>query len=293
MAKFQKVGITGIGLIGGSLALDIKKRKIAKTVVGFSRRQSTLEKAKAIGLVDACFSNFEDGIKDIDLLVLATPIGVIKEYFLKIKKHNPGLLVTDVASVKSPVVKDAIRILGKDSNFVGSHPIAGSDRSGIDAVRKNLFEGKFVIITPCRYTKGENISKIQDFWAALGSTTVILSPEEHDRLLALTSHIPHFIVYLLLSLFDKFKDKSTLLPCIGTGFIDTTRIGGSSPEMWAEIFIANRKNILGYLSEFKQNMSDIVEILKEGDVKRLTEKLAGYKKVRDELDEKRENFQGS
>lgn len=284
--KFQKIGITGMGLIGGSLALEIKKRKLAERVIGFSRRQSTLEIAKTRGLIDMYCTNFEEGIKDIDLLVIATPVGVIKDYFLKIKKNNPSLLVTDVASVKEPIVRDAIRILGKDSNFVGSHPISGSDKSGIDAVSENLFERKFVIITPCKYTKKENISKITNLWTSLGATAIILSPEEHDRLLALTSHLPHFIVYLLLSLFKKVKDKEKIFPCIGSGFRDTTRIGKSSPEMWAEIFISNRKNLLKYLTEFEHNMCEMIKILKEGNIKKMTEELTILKKVRDELDGK-------
>ena len=291
MTDFKTIGITGLGLIGGSLALEIKKRNIAERVVGFSRRHSTLEKAKLEGLIDEYFTDFEDGIKKIDLLVLATPVSVIKDYFLKIKRTHPSLLVTDVASVKEKIVKESIKILGRDSNFVGSHPIAGSDKSGIEAVQENLFEGKFVIITPCKYTKEENIEKIKGLWEKVGSIPVFLSPEEHDRLLTLTSHAPHLIVYLLLSMMGKVRDKRHLLPCIGPGFLDTTRIGKSSPELWAEIFIYNRKNLLNYLSKFEKNISEIEKILRKSDVEKLTEKLTCFKKVRDEIDEKGKNIQ--
>ncbi|MCM8777714.1 MAG: prephenate dehydrogenase/arogenate dehydrogenase family protein [Candidatus Omnitrophica bacterium] len=287
MTLFKTIGITGLGLIGGSLALEIKKRNVAETVVGFSRRHSTLEKAKTQGLIDEYFTNFETGIKNLDLLIIATPVGVIKDYFLRIKKVSPSVLVTDVASVKEKIVNDAVKILGKDSNFVGSHPIAGSDKSGIEAAQRNLFEGKFVIITPCKYTKKENILKIKNFWETIGAKTILISPEEHDRLLALTSHLPHFIVYLLLSLLKENKDRDILLSCIGTGFLDTTRIGKSPPELWAEIFIANRKNLLKHLSEFEKNLSEMTKILKEGNIQKLTEKLISFKKVRDELDGKR------
>lgn len=290
MAKFGKIGITGLGLIGGSLALEIKKRKLAEKVIGFSRRHSTLEKAKSQGLIDYYYTNFEDGIRETDFLIIATPVDVIRDYLLKIKKNNPSILVTDVASVKSEVVKDAIKILGRNSNFVGSHPIAGSEKGGIESVRENLFENKFVIITPCRYTKKENVEKIKEFWIDIGSIPVILSPEEHDRLLALTSHIPHLIVFLLLSLFEKIKDKDSLLPCIGSGFLDTTRIGSSSPELWAGIFISNKKNILKYLYKFEKNLSEMGKIIRKGDKKKLTDKLTTFKKVRDEINAKRQNI---
>ncbi len=293
MTKFKTIGITGLGLIGGSLALEIKRRNVAERVVGFSRRYSTLEKAKAQGLIDEYFTDFERGIKNLDLLIIATPVSVIKDYFLKINKVHPFLLVTDVASVKEKIVKEAVEILGRDSNFVGSHPIAGSDRSGIESAQKNLFEGKFVVITPCEYTKKENVSKIQDFWIALGAKTILISPEKHDRLLALTSHLPHFIVYLLLSLLEEIEDRDFLLPCIGTGFLDTTRIGKSSPELWAEIFIANRENLLNYIAEFEKNLSEMIKILEERDFQKLTEKLVRFKKVREEIDGKSQNIQRS
>ncbi|MCM8830323.1 MAG: prephenate dehydrogenase [Candidatus Omnitrophica bacterium] len=283
MTRFKTIGIVGIGLIGGSLALEIKKRGIAEKVVGFSRRHSTLEKAKTLGLIDEYFINFDDGIKNIDFLVIATPISAIKEYFLRINKVYPSILVTDVASVKEKIVKEAVEILGRDSNFVGSHPIAGSDKSGIEAIQKNLFKDKFVVITPCKYTKEENILKIKDFWESLGAKTILISPEEHDRLLAITSHLPHFIVYLLLSLLEESNNRNLLLSCIGTGFLDTTRIGKSSPELWAEIFIANRENLLKYLSKFEKILSAMVKILKEGNIEELTRKLYSFKKIRDEL----------
>ncbi|HOL22933.1 MAG TPA: prephenate dehydrogenase/arogenate dehydrogenase family protein [bacterium] len=287
MARFKTIGITGLGLIGGSLALEIKRRNVAEKVVGFSRRKTTLEKAKSKGIIDVYFTDFDTGIKNLDLLIIATPVDIIKDYFLRVKKVNPSLLTTDVASVKEKIVKEAVEILGRDSNFVGSHPIAGSDRSGIEAIQENLFENKFVIITPCEYTKKENISKIEDFWIALGAKTILISPEEHDRLLALTSHLPHFIVYLLLSLLEEVKDRNFLLPFIGTGFLDTTRIGKSSPELWAEIFIANRENLLNYIAEFEKNLSEIIKILEERDLQKLTEKLIRFKKVREEIDGKR------
>jgi prephenate dehydrogenase len=287
MGKFKNIGIVGLGLIGGSIAVEIKKRDIADRVTGFSRRLSTLKKAKERGIIDRYFSDFEKGLGGLELLIITTPIGVIKDYFLKVKRYSPALFVIDVASVKENVVKDAEKILGKDSNFVACHPIAGSEKSGIDAVKENLFKDRFVIITPTEYTKKKNILKVKEFWKLLGAVTVILAPSEHDRLLALTSHLPHLIVYALISLMGKERDRRALLACTGTGFLDTTRVGKSSPDLWAEIFIANRGNIIPWISEFEQVLSDMKELIERGSCKEMSQKLMSLKKAREELDEKK------
>jgi len=290
MGKFRNIGIAGLGLIGGSLALEIKKRGIALSVTGFSRRVSTLEKAKTQGLIDEYFANFEEGLQNLDFLIMATPINVMREYFSRIKKNRPELLVTDVASVKEKIVNDASEILGKDANFVGSHPMTGSDRSGIDAVKESLFEKKVVIITPCEYTRKENVASVKDFWESLGSIPVFLSPAHHDRVVALTSHVPHLVVYTLIELLRKAGDMETLLNCIGAGFLDTTRIGKSSPEMWAEIFIANRENIGAWISEFEKALSEIRKVVETGTCEELKRKLDVIRKTREDLDGKRENI---
>lgn len=291
MGKFKNIGIAGLGLIGGSLALEIKKRGIAYRVTGFSRKPSTLERAKSRGIIDEYFLDFEKGLNDLDFLVISTPIRVMNDYFTKIRKYNPALLVTDAASIKENIVKDAEAILGKDSNFVGSHPMAGSEKSGIDAVRENLFEKRFVVITPAEHTKEKNVTRVKDFWKSLGAIPVILSPSEHDRLIALTSHLPHLAVYSLISTMAKTAEKNEkLFNCIGTGFLDTTRIGKSNPELWAEIFIANKKNLLFWISEFEKKLLEIKEMLEEENYEKLTGKLNVLKKTREEMDEKRRDI---
>lgn len=290
MGKFENIGIVGLGLIGGSLALDIKKRGIARRVTGFSRRLSTLKKAKERGIIDEYFTDFEEGVKGLDFLVITTSVDAVKDYFLKVRKYKPELLVTDAASVKVKIVGEACAILGKTANFVGSHPMAGSEKSGIDSVKEGLFENKFVIITPCKYTKKENVVTVEDFWSAAGSIPVFLSPGQHDRMLALTSHMPHIIVFTLVSLLGKVKDKETLLKCIGTGFLDTTRIGKSSPELWAEIFTANRENMILWIEEFEKALAGMKKLVNEGSCGKLIKKLNLIKETRERLDEKRKNI---
>jgi len=287
MARFKNVGVVGLGLIGGSIALEIKKRGISEKVTGFSRRIETLEKAKKVGWIDAYFQNFEDGLKDLDFLILATPIDTIKEYFLKINRQKSSVVFTDVASVKEKIVNEAMAILGENSNFVPSHPLAGSEKSGIDAVKENLFEKKYVIITPYKNIKENHIRLVNDFWESLGGKTFFLSPAEHDRLIGLTSHLPHLIVYSLISLIEKSgSEHGQLFRCMGSGFLDTTRIGKSNPELWADIFIANKRNICMWIDEFENVLKEMKVIIEDGSSEKLKMMLNNLKSLREKVDEK-------
>lgn len=287
MARFKNVGVVGLGLIGGSIALEIKKRGISEKVTGFSRRIETLEKAKKVGWIDAYFQNFEDGLKDLDFLILATPIDTIKEYFLKINRQKSSVVFTDVASVKEKIVNEAMAILGENSNFVPSHPLAGSEKSGIDAVKENLFEKKYVIITPYKNIKENHIRLVKDFWESLGGKTFFLSPAEHDRLIGLTSHLPHLIVYSLISLIEKSgSEHGQLFRCMGSGFLDTTRIGKSNPELWADIFIANKRNICMWIDEFENVLKEMKVIIEDGSSEKLKMMLNNLKSLREKADEK-------
>ncbi len=289
MGKFKNIGIAGLGLIGGSLAIEIKKRGIACRVTGFSKRPSTLKKAKNRGIIDEYFLDFEEGIAGLDFLIISTPIGVMNGYFSKIARRNPSLLVTDAASVKEKVVKDAEAILGKDSNFVGSHPMAGSEKSGIDAAVENLFENRFVIITPSRHTKKENVTRVKGFWKSIGAVPLVFSPGEHDSLVAATSHLPHLAVFSMIALVEKAGKKNrNLNRCIGAGFLDTTRIGKSNPELWAEIFTANRKNLLLRIGEFEKSLSEMKEMLEKDACGKLAAKLDILKKTREKWDGKKQ-----
>jgi len=287
MGKFKNIGIVGLGLIGGSLALDIKRRKISPRVTGFSRRLATLKEAKSRGLIDKYFVNFEEGLDDLDFLVVATPVEKVKEYFVKISRGKSSLLFTDVASVKEKISMEALDIIGEESNFVPSHPIAGSEKSGLQAAKENLFEGRPVIITPCSYTREKNVKIVRGFWESLGAKVFLLSPQEHDRLIGLTSHMPHLAVYLLIDLLEKGGDREVLFRCLGSGFLDTTRIGKSNPDLWAEIFLANRENISFWLDEFEKALAGMKRILQSGSHEELKAKLNLLKNLRDKADEKK------
>ena len=283
MEEFGNIGVVGLGLIGGSLCIDIKKRKIANKVIGFSRRISTLKKAKSAGIIDEFYSDFNQGIKNLDFIIISTPINVIKDYFLLIKKTKPEILITDVASIKEKVVKDAERILGKKNNFIGSHPITGSEKSGIEWCQEGLFDGKVVVVTPSKFSNEKALRKVKKFWKLLGSKVILLSPKKHDYILGLTSHLPHFIVFSLLKTIGKIKYKDF----VGGGFKDTTRIGKSNPELWTEIFFENKKNLLYWIEKFEENLNKLKNELIEEKIEKLKKELEKIKREREKFDEQK------
>jgi prephenate dehydrogenase len=289
MEKFKNLGIVGIGLIGGSIAADVKKKGIAGYVTGFSRRLSTLKKAKDKGLIDEYFTDFTAGVKELDFLVICTPVGIVEEYMRKIRAYNSRLLFTDTASVKGEIVRRALEIFGEKGNFVGSHPIAGSEKNGIDAAQENLFKGKEVIITPLPFSSSESVEKVKSFWRALGSKMIIMDAEEHDRIMALTSHFPHLLVYAFLSLFGQESGKETGR-FTGSGFTDTTRIGKSNGKLWSEILLSNRENLFVLLSRFRNCLDEFEGILKGYDKKKLIVKLENCRKIKGKIDDQKGNI---
>lgn len=283
MSEFRKIGIIGIGLIGGSIGIEIKKRKVADHVIGYSRKLETMEKAVKRGIIDRYFTNPEEVISEADFLILTTPIGVLKEYFRIIKKVKPDIFFTDVASVKKNVCDSALKILGSKSNFIGSHPIAGSEKSGIDAARESLFENKVIILTPTKWTKRKAKEITKKFWENLGGKVIFMTPENHDKILGFTSHLPHFLVYVLLSLGNKFNSK-IMKNCFGTGFLDTTRIGKSECNMWVEIFENNKKNLNFWISLFEKEMKEFKKTLNKNNSEKLLELLKQGKSFREKIE---------
>ncbi len=282
MPDFKKIGIIGIGLIGGSIGFDVRKKKIAEMVIGYSRKIETMEKAVKNGVIDEYCKNPEDIIKNVDFLILATPISALSEYFKIIKNINPQITFTDVASVKKIVCDKVQKIIGKNANFVGSHPISGSEKSGIDFIKEGLFENKTVIITPTKNKNKIVEKKIEMFWEKLGSKVISMSPEQHDRILGFTSHLPHFLIYTLLSMGKKNKKISK--DFFGSGFLDTTRIGKSNPEMWTEIFFSNRKNILKWIEKFEKELKNFKKYLKEKEYEKLKVALKESKLFREGIE---------
>jgi len=276
---FKRVTIIGLGLIGGSLGLAIKERRLAKEVVGVSRRKKTVRRALSLGVVDSSTRNLKKGIKDADLVVLAVPVLKIIAIAQKISGFlKPNAIVTDAGSTKKEITETIESILPKTAHFIGSHPIAGSEKSGLKYVNKDLFKGAYCILTKTRRTNPNTLSKVKRFWNKLGMKIEIMSPERHDRMLSRLSHLPHAASVAVCNV----TSKRDLYLAAG-GFKDTTRIASGSPELWKDIFITNRKNIKKDIGILKKELSKIEMSLKSKDSSELLRSFRKAKSLRDSI----------
>jgi prephenate dehydrogenase len=273
---FNKVAIIGTGLIGGSMALDIKRRKLANKVIGVSRRKKSLLLAKKLGAIDYGSQEI-DIIKGADLVILAAPVNAILNLANPISKSlTRDCLVTDVGSTKKEIVAKLENVF---PYYVGSHPLAGSEKSGVVNACANIFKDSLCILTPTKNTDPKALSKIKKLWIQLGAKVKFLSPDEHDKILSFVSHLAHIVAFSLIS-----SVPSNYLTFASNGLKDTTRIASSDSEIWNDIFLSNQKNILKTIDAFQVNISKIKSALKKRDRKLLNEILSQAKNKRDSLD---------
>ncbi len=239
--KLNRVAIVGPGLLGGSAGLALRACGFAGVRVGVGRRASSLRRALACGAVDEVTRDVAGGVAEADLVLVCTPIGQIEPLLRVMAPALPeGVWITDVASTKVEVVRAASRILPRHARFVGSHPMAGSEKTGVEFARADLFERSLCLVTPKPGAPAANVRGIRSFWAALGARTTVLSPAKHDTLLARVSHLPHAVAAALVRL--AIKDQA--IDCAGPGFADTTRIASGDPGLWTDIFRTNRAAML-------------------------------------------------
>lgn len=278
--KINKVAIIGVGLIGGSLGLALKEKKIAKRVIGVGRREEPLKVALERNEVDEVTTDLASGVKDADLVMIATPLELTVETFKKIAPHlKKGCVVTDVGSVKGPIV-DSI----KEPFFIGGHPLAGSEERGPQAARAGLFKEATVVLTPIEKTDEKALTLVKGIWQDLGAKVLFLSPEVHDELVAFTSHLPHILAISLTNLIGEVAEKEErILSLMGEGFRDTTRIAASPPSMWKEICLTNREGILLAIKKFKEIFSEIEEALSKEEGDKLLHRFEKAKETRDKL----------
>ena len=242
---FKRVTIVGVGFMGGSLGMAIKKNRLAREVIGLSHRQTALAQAVQMKAIDVPCLDVKKAIINADLVILAAPVESIIKLCGTI---NPFLrrhcIVTDIGSAKANIVESAERILTNPSLFIGSHPLTGSEKSGVENAVEDLFNGATCIITPTARTSQVARQKIKYFWTKLGMNVKVLSPEEHDEILAYVSHLPHLLAYGLISCIPPND-----LEYGARGLKDTCRIAASSPQLWSDICIANSKNVLNALDK--------------------------------------------
>lgn len=277
---FRKVTIVGVGLIGGSLGLAIKKRRMARTVVGVSQRQSSLNAALKNQAVDEVYQDVKRAVAGADLVVLSTPVSIINSMLMTI---GPSLkrncIVTDVGSTKVSIVKTAQDYLPDHVLFVGSHPLAGSEKKGVQNAQPDLFEGSQCLVTPRDGTNKMALERVKRLWIQVGAKVKFISPEEHDRILAFTSHLPHMAAYALMAALP-----DNYLGYCGQGFKDTTRIAASTPQIWADICLGNSKNIINTLDEMTERLAAIRRAIITQEAKNLTNIFKNAKTKRDSLD---------
>jgi len=281
MRRWDTVAIIGVGLIGGSIGLALRKLKLAKQVIGIGRRKSSLSKALARGCVTKTTTSIARGVKGADLIVVCTPVEQIPDHVSEAAAHCPkDCLITDAGSTKSQLVHAIESTLAVRSSerlpFVGSHAIAGSEKTGPEAARADLFAGRVVVITPTSRSDAEAVSAIEAFWQSLQARVIRLSPEEHDAALAATSHLPHLLASALA-----MATRDELLPLTGTGWQDTTRVAAGDPELWRQIFLANPGHTLKALDDFETVLSRFRTALKIADGSLLAMLLAEGKRRRD------------
>jgi prephenate dehydrogenase len=261
---FPKVTILGVGLIGASLALALKQYRLSSTVIGCGRTERNLIRAQEKAIIDSFDLDPAQACNNADLIIFATPVGVFTDIA---KQIAPALkkdaIVTDVGSVKGSLVRDMERFLSPPGLFVGGHPIAGSDRSGIDTASAQLFKQAQCIVTPTQNTDKNALEKIVSMWRSIGSLVTLLDPEEHDRVYGAVSHLPHLLAYELVNTVADIQ--SSYFTFSGQGFKDSTRIAASHPELWRDICRYNRENLLAYIEIYKKNLDRVGYYLRADD----------------------------
>jgi len=283
---FNRVCIFGVGLIGGSIGMAIKKNGLADEVIGIGRDIGRLKKAVLAGAVDRVTTDYIVEVKDADLMILSMHISSSIEAAKKIAPFlKKDAVVTDVESTKELFCKKMEQILPNGIHFVGAHPIAGLERHGVNAATHRLFNDAVCVITKTSKTNKNAFLKVKKLWNKVGADVALLSPSQHDKLVAITSHLPHIAAVSLVNALGKTNtiDKDLKL-VIGNGFRDTTRIASSSPEMWQEICVANKKNILGSLSKFQKELDKMRKLIHKSDSEELIKEFEKARSIRNILE---------
>jgi len=291
-AHWSTVVIVGVGMIGGSIGLALKARKLAGRVIGVGRSAASLAEAKRLHAIDDAATDIAAAVATADLVVVATGVASISGILEAVDAAaRPGTLLTDAGSVKARIVaswekgrrprgpsKDGASVRGRRGRFVGGHPVAGSHRRGPAAADPNLFNGRVTIVTPVAATPAADVEEISGFWSALGSTVYAMTPREHDRILAMTSHAPHVVAAAVAA-----ATPAEARPFTAGGWRDTTRIAAGDPELWADILLDNAPAVARALARIAAGTAKIIDALESSDRRRLVSLLTRAKEDRDAL----------
>jgi prephenate dehydrogenase len=284
---FTQAVIIGVGLIGGSIGMILRRKGLASSVVGVGRRVENLKTAVNVGAIDRYVVDPKEAIKDADLVILATPVDTYERHLNDWASClRPGAIVTDVGSVKGDLVVQSERRMPAGVHFVGAHPIAGKEKTGAAAGSEDLFTGRRCIVTPTRQTDPQALEQVQSLWQAAGAVVLTMDPYLHDKILGAVSHLPHVAAFALMNALVDIRAQVPGLDLAGHsggGLRDTTRIAASSPEMWRDIFLWNRDNVVAWIRAYERSLGELRQLIQTGDA-------AGVEKMLERAKEEREKF---
>ncbi|MBN1493215.1 MAG: prephenate dehydrogenase [Candidatus Omnitrophica bacterium] len=274
--------IVGLGLMGASLALALQKKMPRGGIVALSRNTRKIKDAVKKRIIGRGTSDPATAFARAAIIIIATPVRTIQRYITLAEKHAPcGTLVTDVGSTKKELVEWADKKKFKNIRFIGSHPLAGSDRSGMHNAVGDLYEREICFVTPGRQTSIVHVRKVNAFWKSVGARVIVIAPALHDKLLAASSHYPHLLAYALMNCMD--RTSKTALKYVGAGFKDTTRIAASAPDIWYDIIVSNKKNIVRKNKEMIDELKRVHALIQRADKHAIKQYLTRAKRLRDFL----------
>lgn len=278
--RWRRVTIVGVGLMGGSLGLALRERGLVGEVVGVGRRKRSLNRARRLGACDEVTTDLAEGVRRAQMVVVATPVGAVVSVLRNLAEAvSPETVVTDVASTKSHIVRavESSSDCGQ-MRFVGGHPLVGSEKRGVEHARADLYEGATVVLTPVDGTDAEAVEEVEGLWRSVGASVRLLSPEEHDTILAQTSHLPHLVAAALVNALARGWGRYT-----GPGFQDASRIAASDPTLWKDILLSNATEVVRALARFRKQLQNLENAL-AADPEALEKLLARAQRLRRSLD---------
>jgi len=279
---FEQLGLIGCGLMGGSFALALKRAKLVKRVVGYSKSPSTTERARQLGVIDVAAPSALLAVSGADLVLVAVPVSASEATFKAIRHGvSPDTLVMDVGSTKGDVIEAARRGLQNQfANFVPAHPIAGKEVAGVEHAEAALFDGRQVILTPTKATLRSNVQRATQLWSGVGAQVLTMTPQEHDSAFAAVSHLPHLLAFAFTNAIAEQPDGARFLGLAGPGFRDFTRIAASDPDVWRDILLANREQVLLQSQAFRKKLLELEALISAGDAQALESAIADARQTR-------------
>jgi cyclohexadieny/prephenate dehydrogenase len=280
---FNRIALIGFGLIGGSIARAAREQSLAAEIVATAHTAKTRARVGELGIVERVVDSNAQAVRDADLVILCIPVGACGAVAQEIAGHlKAGAIVSDVGSVKGTVVRDMAPHLPAGVHFVPAHPVAGTEHSGPDSGFAELFIDRWCILTPPEGTETGAVEKLRAFWAALGARVEVMTPDHHDLVLAITSHLPHLIAYTIVGTADELAQvtSSEVIKFSAGGFRDFTRIAASDPVMWRDVFLANKDAVLEMLGTFNEDLSRLTRAIRRGDGEALFEHFTRTRAIR-------------